>query len=704
MKVARVSRFREEDRPGGPGAGYGRTATAVLALIVALVAPVSAGEATAALTSLSSGGSVSRRLAGIYAVTGSREAFSTPAVSDITGDGRAELVVAGLDGTVEAYALPSKSRLWSVGLGRTAVQASPAIADFTRDGRSDVVIGTMDGRVVILNGPDGRVVRTFSQGAPLHCSPGNDCRPDGFFATPAIADVNGDGGLDIVAPSWDHTVYAWSGNGTLLWRRFLEDTLWSSPSVADIDRNGTPEIVLGGDIYAGNNLGRPGGGLVWILNRNGSTYPGYPLSIPGQTVWSSPAVGDLNGDGWPDVTVGTGTNAPDPAGRSLHAFTAATGRALPGWPAPVDGRAMGSPAIGNLDADPQLEVATTSEPGTVYGFDTNGRRMWRCDRCAGAHSSPTIADVDRDGQQEVIAAGDGELKVLTGSNGAIEARAPLTSGGWAPASAPAVGEVDGRTIIISTKSDTSLAVDIFGTGQALCSADWPTFRQNSSRLGRAFGSTARLWAPFGCPADFVAQQYRDFLGRPADAAGVAHWSAQLRSGRPGGVVVESFMQSREFGRVVAPVVRANFTLFGTFPRSADAVKAGAAALRGGKTLTSVFEGLLGDPALKGLDDEQFVRRVYANLYGRPPSGVELAAATAELRSGTTRAVFAARHSEFAAPRLAPQVNVTMTYLGMLNRTPDAAGFTYWVPQARRGSLVSLITGFQVSSEYRNRVL
>ena len=86
----------------------------------------------------------------------------------------------------------------------------------------------MDGRVVWLNGPDGRVVRTFRQGAPLYCLPGRDCRPDGFFASPAVGDINGDRIMDIIAPSYDHTVYAWSKTGTLLWRTYLEDT---SPDV-----------------------------------------------------------------------------------------------------------------------------------------------------------------------------------------------------------------------------------------------------------------------------------------------------------------------------------------------------------------------------------------------------------------------------------------------------------------------------------------
>ena len=46
----------------------------------------------------------------------------------------------------------------------------------------------------------------------------------------------------------------------------------------------------------------------------------------------------------------------------------------------------------------------------------------------------------------------------------------------------------------------------------------------------------------------------------------------------------------------------------------------------------------------------------------------------------------------------------MVYLGMLGRAPDAGGWSYWVPKARTGSTDALVTGFQRSSEYRNRVL
>ena len=665
-----------------------------------MIAPV-ASPADAATAKLTSIGTINRPLAGIFSTRGTREAFSTPAIADVNGDGRADLIAAGMDGVVEAYSLPGRARIWSVNLGQVSIQSSPAIAELTGDGRNDVVVGTMDGRVVILDGGNGQVVRTFVQGAPLHCAAGVDCRPDGFFATPAIADINSDGILDIVAASWDHTVYAWSSNGHLLWRRFLEDTIWSSPAVADIDRNGTLEIVVGADIYGGNNLGQPAGGLVWILNRDGSTFGGYPKPIPGQTVWSTPALGDVNGDGWIDVVVGTGTNFADPAGHNIHAFTAVNGQSLAGWPVAVDGRAMGSPSLGNLDGDGQLEVVGTSEPGYVYAFDTNGNRMWRGP--SSAHGSATIADVDGDGQQEVLAASDHSLRVFTGSSGVIESEMKLTSGGWAPASAPAVAEVDGRTLIVTTKSDTNLTIDIATTGTPMCSGDWPTFKQDARRQGIARSNRAASWAPFGCPAEFMAQQYKDFLNRTLDASGSSYWVSQLRGGKPGATIIQQFMGSPEFGKVVAPVVRAHFALFGTYPATAAAVRSGAASLRAGRSLASVIDTMTSTSAIKALSNEQYVTRIFANVHGRAPSGAELAADVSLLAAGTSRGTVAAKHAEAAAGNLVAQVNVTMTYLGMLDRAPDAAGFNFWVGQARKGSLVNLITGFQGSAEYRNRV-
>lgn len=676
--------------------------------LVGVAAPAAASDRPLGLVA-----SIDHPVSGIHVHTGTTEAFSTPAVADITGDGRPDLVVGSLDGTLKAYELPSRRLLWASSVGSAAILSSPVVVDVNGDGYDDIVIGAMDGKVHLIDGPTGTIMRSFVELEPLHCPPGTDCRPHGFFATPAVADIDGDGRLDIIAPSWDHTVYAWSATGELLWRRYIEDTLWSSPVVADIDRDGTPEIILGGDIWAGNPLNSPEGGLVWILNRDGSTYPGYPIHVPTQTVWSTPAVVDLDRDGELDVVVGTGTHFPDPGGRWVSAFNARTKEALPGWPVEVAGRVMTSPAIGDLDGDPGLEVAVGSEGGYIYAFDTDGREMWRscesghpqgCFEGYATHGGVAIADVDEDGHQEVVAGFDHEMRIHDGRTGRIEAARRLSSGlALTPASTPVIAEIDGNTHIAQTYYfEDNIRVDLFSTGHRLCRADWPTFMHDSRRTGR-FRAAPGASEPFRCPIDFVAQQYRDFLGRDLDADGAAYWLGNLDRGWTGARMIRAFMESGEFGAVVAPTLRLHLAVEGTYPTSTGRLRNDAAFLRRGGARAALADEIVEASAIGDLDDASFVSRVYRNINGREPDGTELTRAVHRLQTGTTRGELVSAWTDgVGADRLRPHVEVAMTYLGMLDRTPDAGGWRHWIPRAGRGQVEALIAGFQTSPEYRQR--
>ena len=519
--------------------------------------------------------------------TGTPEYKSSPALADLDGDDRPELVVAAPNGTVTATSVSNGAMKWRRSLGSTAIQASPVVTDVDNNGKVDVVVATMDGRVLLLNGQTGGVLRQYNQGAPLFCPAGVDCRPDGFYATPVVADVNGDGKKDIVAPSYDHTVYAWSWTGGLLWRSFLYDTLWSSPAAVDVDKNGTVEIVLGGDIYAGNPLGVARGGLLWVLNgRNGTNFPGYPRSLPGQTIWSSPAIADLDGDNRPDVIVGTGNNGPygdSQSVRRLYAFRLADRQNLPGWPADMPGRVVGHPAVGDVDGDGRLEVAAASEGGYVTVVEHNGVRKWAtCNaaattQCPGSpiqstHGGVAIADVDGDGQQEVISALSQRLRVYRGTDRAIEADFLLSGNGTiGPTSVAAVSEIDGKAIIAQSyfyRVDGSytrparpgdvVRTDVLTTDQRLCAEDWPGYKRNATR--DALLPTRPPWNPFRCGRPFVDQQYRDFLGRELDTAGQTFWTARLRTTWSGARVVAGFMDSPEFGVVAAPITRLHLGL------------------------------------------------------------------------------------------------------------------------------------------------
>jgi len=704
------------------GWGWRRALVAACVLVTAFVLPDPAGAGTPQLEVLPS---FDRPLTAVNNGDGPQTAFSSPAIGDIAGDVEPELVVGNLDGTVDAYSLVGdRSLVWRVNLGATAVQSTPTLVDLSGDGKADVVVGTMDGRIVWLDGPTGSIVRTFRQGAPQYCPVGTDCRPDGFFATPAVVDLDGDGTLDIIAPSYDHSVYAWSSSGRLLWRRYLEDTLWSSPVVVDIDRDGKNEIVLGGDIWAGNPLNQPEGGLVWILRRDGSTYPGYPRSTPGQTVWSSPAVADLDGDGQLDVVVGTGRNWPEPSGRWVDAFTARTGKNLPGWPVAVDGRVVASPAIGDLDGDGRLDVSVAADHGLVYAFDAQGRLLWRaCNGTTDSACTPdlsteggtAITDVDADGQQEVVSTLDRHLRVFDGATGAVEATYPMPTTMFPTGTTPSIAEVQGRTLIAQAaiarpqpgyglRPGDMTKVFLFSTGGQLCRADWPQFHRDAAHTGRFVAEHLR-WTPFACPRDFLARQYADFLGRGSDPSGAAYWSRRLRTGTSGATVIRSFLGSNEFGVVVAPVLRSYLGLHGTYPTDGAVVTDAVARTRAGASAVQIADEMAAVPELAALSDTAFVTRLWQNAYGRAPSATERTAATRALASGTTRGALVVQHAHSAAGTkyLAAQVNVAMVYRGMLARTPDPSGWTYWVAKVRATNLDQLVTGVQRSTEYARRI-
>lgn len=69
--------------------------------------------------------------------------------------------------------------------------------------------------------------------------------------------------------------------------------LYASPSAADVDDDGTAEILMGS-----------GGYLLHAFARSAGEATGFP-KFTGGWVFSAPAVGDLDGDGRPDLVAVT---------------------------------------------------------------------------------------------------------------------------------------------------------------------------------------------------------------------------------------------------------------------------------------------------------------------------------------------------------------------------------------------------------------
>ena len=92
---------------------------------------------------------------------------------------------------------------------------------------------------------------------------------------------------------------------------------------------------------------------------------GFPKVID-QTIYSSPAIADLDGDGWLDIVAGTG-NFYAGRGYAVYAWDRA-GNPLPGWPVATGGYVISVPSVGDIDGDGQPEVIVGCNDGKVYAF------------------------------------------------------------------------------------------------------------------------------------------------------------------------------------------------------------------------------------------------------------------------------------------------------------------------------------------------
>jgi len=113
-------------------------------------------------------------------------------------------------------------------------------------------------------------------------------------ASPALADLDGDGRIEIAVGSWDGRMYVWDDAGQPKpgWPVAVLDQIISSAALVDLDGDGWLDVVVGskdGRLYGWTAEGRP--------------LAGFPYEL-GDAVFSSPWVGDLEADGRADIVVG----------------------------------------------------------------------------------------------------------------------------------------------------------------------------------------------------------------------------------------------------------------------------------------------------------------------------------------------------------------------------------------------------------------
>ncbi len=361
---------------------------------------------------------------------------SSPLFADIFNRGTDDFIAVASGAELVAYrenpdGSASAEVTYKVPGGLADLKATPVVVTDPRTGRKDIFAAMgrdettnnpalEDGRVFGWDAQTGQLLPGWANGVSTGRNPTNY---SGAYGPIASGQLEGNGMPDIVVSSFSHNVTAFRLDGSVLWQWANDDTVVSGVAIGDIDRGGTPSVIVGGDSSPSVFYGS--GGWVNALSNTGALK--WRHFIPGEVTWSSPTLADLNNNGYLDIVIGTGLNY-DTVGlagsRALGNYIYALdpfGNILPGWPYHTTNddsqprQVLGSLAVADIQGTGRLDVVAIDRGGYVHVVGPAGRDLpgWAGGReiappsvqplIPGTFASPIVADVFGTGQPDIVA-------------------------------------------------------------------------------------------------------------------------------------------------------------------------------------------------------------------------------------------------------------------------------------------------------------
>ncbi len=257
-----------------------------------------------------------------------------------------------------------------------------------------------------------------------------------------FADLDQDGRMEVIRSSTNGMVYVWRSDGSAFpgWPKATIGSGQIVPTAADLDGDGTLEILV-------PTRGLTKGGMLYVFRANGSNFPGWPKSLSGNNVSGGVVAADLDGDGKLEVIA---QERAWPVGY-VHVFRYDGSRFPGSWPFKLDHVPTGTPAVGDVDGDGKPEIVCLSY-NSLFVLDASGKvkpgfpyNLSKKNNARFSYQSPALGDLTGDGKLEiaVCAHWTGSGCYVFRWNGTLLPGWPNTFGGKWSYCPPTLADIDG---------------------------------------------------------------------------------------------------------------------------------------------------------------------------------------------------------------------------------------------------------------------
>lgn len=402
-----------------------------------------------------------------------------------------------------------------------------SLADLNNDGADEIILNHND-QINVIDG-QGNIVWSHALAGGMAQYPAS------------VADLDGDGYLEIVSLTaygnarGGLNVFSHDGN-SLLEVVTQNNPLICAPTLADIDDDGTLEIVFAGRGKASANI-TPG---LHVWNLQGEELPGFPFEMPSTPAFT-PTVADIDGDGSLEIFISTTSilycvshtgeeiyhvDAQDAYkysyqsplvvdfegegrwslvgachGDNPHHYVrdAQTGEYREGWPKPVQNWTYSSPTVVKNEDDYAVFLGVSGEGNVFYQYDADGNVAsgFPLNLTSGIEGFVSVADVDGDGANEIITTfnwmddGMGYIRAWEMDGTEVTEGFPLRPNGLSYMNGANLGDIDGDGMLeIVTLTyeqnfspDDPVYVTAYALNQPVEHLVYGTYKGSNDRVG-----------------------------------------------------------------------------------------------------------------------------------------------------------------------------------------------------------------------------